>query len=187
MRRLKKVPVRIHDDGPAQNHPGAGAVTAAVVKHAKTVIGELEFGMLSGPVGNINSWKTCRIDRQPHSSGGANIQVQLNDWDGHSTVATCVIDGEVFQSIAPWPARLREHQEYWLTRQVRVALVESLEERQMRRITGSFNDPDPDAKKSNLTPRENDNYRISRPRDPAIQGSRDHEEGVSPRRSTRTK
>lgn len=152
--------VRIDDAGQAPGHPGTAAVTTAVWTEATILISALRFGKLVGDAGTIGSFEHCRIDRQPPPAGGANVQVQLNGLHGDSTIATCVVDAQVFTSIAGWPSGLRQHQQGWLLRQVRIAMTTSLHDGRLYRITGSFHDRD---NPKNLTPREGDRYRFARP------------------------
>lgn len=156
--------VRIVDEGPARGHPGRGAVTDAVAHDANNLIGDLSFGEIKGNVGTIATRSTCRIDRQRPPAGGTNLQVQLNAHRGDSTIATCVVDGTVFESMSDWPPGLRAHQEAWILRQVRVALHRSCRKERAFRLIGSFQDADTP---SNLTPREGGHYRRHRPHDPA--------------------
>jgi hypothetical protein len=139
-------------------------MTERVIKDAENLVGRLAFGELLGPTGTIARLRSCRLDRQPPPPGGSNIQVQLNDVRGKSTVATCVIDAKVISSMSDWPSGLQRHQQEWLLRQIRVALHWSLEKKRMFRIMGSFNDPD---NLPSLTPRQEQSYRLARPANPS--------------------
>lgn len=142
-------------------HPGLGAVTVAVRTEATILISELkvELVRLIGRAVTLRSLRYCRIDRQPPPSGGVNLQVQLNGKTGDSSVATCVVGTSVIESLAPWPPGLRKHQEGWLTRRIRRALTDSLDNGHVYHITGSFHDEDTPP---NLTPRKGEAYRNRR-------------------------
>lgn len=156
--RGSNVKVKALKRGDAPNHPGKSAVSEAVIKDAKGLIGSLKFEELRGPTGTIEKRTHCRIDRQPTSADAANIQVQINEVHGHSSVATCAVDAEVFTSMAKWPPGLREHQENWLQRQIRAALNRSLDEGSIYLIVGSFADQ---KNPRELMPRKRRNYHRS--------------------------
>lgn len=163
--------VRIHDAGEAPGHPGLDTVNAAVRTEATILVSTLAFGKLVGDAGTIKSFKYCRIDRQPPPAGGVNVQVQLNEVRGNSTIATCVIGATVLTSMKDWPSGLQQHQQGWLLRQVRIALTKSLQDGRLYQIRGSFQDPDTPV---NLTPRKGDRYRVARPANPTRRrGERD--------------
>lgn len=151
--------VKIEDRGEAPGHPGRSSVTPEIWTEATILISELSLNRMRGDTSTIKSLKYCRLDRQPPPSGGANIQVQLNGLSGDSTIATCVIHQSVLDSMATWPSRLLTHQNGWLTRQVRIALTNSLETCNIFYISGSFYDTD---NPKNLTPRKENNYQNRR-------------------------
>jgi hypothetical protein len=151
--------VEIIDNGNAPGHPGGTFVTREVRTEATILIAGLSLARLTGDAGTIRSLSLCRIDRQPPPSGGVNIQVQLNGVFSDSSIATSVVQSSVLDSIASWPSGLREHQEAWLSRQIRIALTRSLDSCRIFSISGSFYDADNPA---NLTPRMEDNYQNRR-------------------------
>jgi len=143
----------------ASGYPGLDAITADVRKDAMFLISKLRMGdILLVPAGTIKTKPRgyCRIDRQPPPSGGANIQVQLNGMSGDSSIATCVVSASVIKSLAKRLPGLREHQEGWLLRKIRIALTKSIDDGYIYHINGSFEDEDTPV---NLTPRKNDAYR----------------------------
>lgn len=143
----------------APGHPGLGEITEDIIREATNLISGLKLDLVTGSTGTIKKLRNCRIDRQPPPAGGANIQVQLNGKKGDSSIATCVVHASVIESMAPWPPGLRQHQEGWLTRRIRVALTRSLDSGLIYEIKGSFYDDD---NPSNLTPRKEDAYRHRR-------------------------
>lgn len=150
--------VRIVDSGTAPGHPGMASVTPSIGLEAKILISSISSQKLSivfGDAGTIRSLKLCRIDRQPPPSGGVNIQVQLNGIFSDSSIATCVVYASVLDSMASWPKGLRQHQDGWLARQIRIALTQSLDSGNIFKIEGSFNDGDGAC---NLTSRVENNY-----------------------------
>jgi hypothetical protein len=132
---------------------------------ATILISGLVLDQLFGPAGTIRSLTYCRIDRQPPPSGGANIQIQLNGVANDSSIGTCVIGASVIASRAGWPAGLRQHQDGWLLRKVRIALTRSLNSLHIQHIIGSFLDI---ANPPNLTPRQGNRYASRRGRGPTI-------------------
>lgn len=151
--------VKIEDRGEAPGHPGIPSVASEIWNEATILISELSLDRLRGDTSTIKSLKNCRLDRQPPPSGGANIQIQLNGLSGDSSIATCVINQSVLDSMATWPNGLLTHQNGWLTRQVRIALTRSLKTGNIFHISGSFYDAD---NPKNLTPREENNYQHRR-------------------------
>jgi hypothetical protein len=143
------------DKGVAPGHPGSVSVNSAVKVEAMSLISELTIDQMFGKAGTIRSLRYCRIDRQPPPAGGANIQVQLNGLNGNSTIATCIVHQSVLASLATWPQGLREHQDGWLARQIRIALTKSLERGHIFNLSGSFQDDD---NPTNLTERKGGNY-----------------------------
>ena len=156
------------DKGKAPGHPGVALVTSSVRDDAFALVALLKpdgLDRLLGAAGTIESRSFCRIDRQPPPPNGANIQIQLNGVVGDSSIATCVIRGTVLTSRATWPAGLRQHQDRWLCRQVRIALTRSLETYHLFEIAGSFDDND---NPPNLTPRAGNHYSKRRARPPTF-------------------
>ncbi len=153
--------VQVHKDEIASGHPGLDKINKTVTIEATILISGLKskFGLLIGGVGTIKSFERCRLDRQPPPSRGINLQIQLNDLQGDSSIATCIVSSSVIDSIATWPSGLRQHQEGWLTRRIRIALTQSLNDGHIYRISGSFYDTD---NPPNLTPREGDSYKHRR-------------------------
>jgi hypothetical protein len=151
--------VKLVDKGVAPGHPGSASVNSAVKVEAMSLISELTIDRMFGEASTIRSLRFCRIDRQPPPAGGANIQVQLNGLTGDSTISTCIIHSSVLASLATWPRGLREHQDGWLARQIRIALTNSLESGHILHISGSFHDDDNPA---NLTERKRGNYQNPR-------------------------
>lgn len=147
--------VKLVDKGAAPGHPGSASVMSAVKDEAMSLISDLTIDRMFGEAGTIHSLRYCRIDRQPPPAGGANIQVQLNGLTGDSTISTCIVHSSVLASLAAWPQGLREHQDGWLTRQIRIALTNSLESGHILHLSGSFHDNDNPA---NLTERKRGNY-----------------------------
>ncbi len=148
--------VKLVDKGAAPGHPGSASVKSAVKVEAMSLISKLTIDRMFGEAGTIQSLDSCRIDRQPPPAGGANIQVQLNGLTGDSTISTCIVHSSVLASLATWVNGLREHQDSWLARQIRIALTKSLESGHILYISGSFHDDDNPA---NLTERKRDNYK----------------------------
>lgn len=151
--------VKLVDKGAAPGHPGSASANSAVKVEAMSLISELTLDRMFGEAGTIRSLHYCRIDRQPPPAGGANIQVQLNGLTGDSTISTCIVHLSVLASLATWPQGLREHQDGWLTRQIRIALTKSLESGHIFHLSGSFHDDDNPA---NLTERKRGNYQNQR-------------------------
>jgi len=156
--------VLVMDIGPAPGHPGLDILTNQMIDDAHHLIAELNFGVIIGPVGTINSKVTCRIDRQGPPQNGSNTQVQINGISGRSSISTCIVEGSVYRSMTDWPSGLRQHQEGWLLRRVRVALTKSLLCGHIFMIKGSFADEDTPC---NLRPRVKHGYRVDRPADPS--------------------
>lgn len=160
--------VKCTNKGLAPGHPGAALVTDQVRDDATALVALLKpdgVERLLGAAGTLESKGTCRIDRQPPPPGGANTQIQLNDIHGDSSIATCVIRDTVLESRAPWPPGLRQHQDRWLCRQVRIALTQSLKTGCLFEISGSFADED---NLASLKPRDGNHYskRRARPKVP---------------------
>jgi hypothetical protein len=151
--------VKLVDKGAAPGHPGSVSVNSVVKVEAISLISELTLEQMFGEAGTIRSLHYCRIDRQPPPAGGANIQVQLNGLNGNSTISTCIVHSSILTSLATWPQGLREHQDGWLARRIRIALTKSLESGHILHISGSFHDDDNPA---NLTERTRGNYQNQR-------------------------
>ena len=150
-----KMAVKLVDKGAAPGLPGRESVKPEVTVEAMSLISELTIDRIFGEAGTIHSLRFCRIDRQPPPAGGANIQVQLNGLSGDSTISTCIVHSSVLASLATWPRGLREHQNGWLARQIRIALTNSLESGHIFHLSGSFHDDDNPA---NLNERKRGNY-----------------------------
>lgn len=165
------VAVDLIDKGEAPGHPGTEAVSDQVRTDATEMISLLKpdaIGRLLGRTGTIESRSSCRMDLQPPPPGGANVQIQLNGVTGDSSVATCVIRDTVLASRATWPPGLLQHQNGWLTRQVRIALTRSLDSGNLFEIVGSFAET---GNLASLTPRDRDHYSKRRPK-PRTAGKR---------------
>jgi hypothetical protein len=106
--------------GTMPNTPNPNGVNRDRRQAAHNIIGQLDYGELAGSSQTVEKNKFVRIDRQGQfANGDMNIQIQLNQPHGHTTIATVIVPRQYTNS-----TNRGTHRE--VERNVRDALLRSL-------------------------------------------------------------
>lgn len=89
--------ISTYDAGPMRN---AGPLSKQYILAARRVIYDLAFSMLAGGAGTITDNGVVRIDRQGQTAAGdLNLQVQIDNKQGASTIAAAIIPSRYFNGV----------------------------------------------------------------------------------------